>query len=821
MKPSIASLYESVELNQPIRPLIIGERCNANGSKKFRECLLEDDYETCLTMARAQEDAGAHVIDLCTAYAGRDEMKDMTTLVNSFASSLKTPLMIDSTTPEVIERSLKIYPGRCIVNSVNLEDGGVNIYKILRIVKKYGAAVVALTIDEKGMAMTAADKLAVAKRIHKIAVDEIGLRPHDILFDPLTFTVGAGDETLRDAAIQTMDAISLIKKELPGCLTMLGLSNISFGLSVASRKILNAVFLHEALEAGLDSCIIDAAKIIPLSSVDEEDREYCLDLLYDRTESPRMEETDKTPLLNFIDHFSGAVSPTGDTGKQEWKPIETQLYAKVTAGDKNDLPDVLDMLLQRRSPIGIINEILIPAMRHVGELFGRGEILLPFVLQSAETMKASVNYLEPLMEKSEETNQIKILLATVQGDVHDIGKNLVDIILSNNGYKVYNIGIKVPAETIIAKAKELKVDIIGLSGLLVKSAMVMKESMAQYEEAGLNVPIFLGGAALTRKFVAESCVPDYSSPVVYNADAFDALKQVREFEAGTLKTTEFDPTESGSSAKPGRKDASIIRDNPVPEVPFTGSRIITDIDLEEVMDLINKQALFRGRWGYRRGRMSAEEYKELIDTKVEPLYQDFRRQFLEEGLIRPAAAYGYFPCESREDHLVMFDGGKEYDYPFPRQGEAPFLCLSDYYKSAEEGGDMAGLFVVTIGEEVSKRTAELFEADAYHDYLMLHAFSVELTDALAEYWHKRMRREMGIAVDEPENIHGYVTQQYRGSRYGFGYPSCPDISAHATVFEMLKPERIGISLTENYEMVPEQSTSALVAHHPQAKYFAV
>jgi 5-methyltetrahydrofolate--homocysteine methyltransferase len=815
MNPSVASLYESVDLIQPIKPLIIGERCNSTGSKKFREYLLADDFNSCLAMARAQEDAGAHVLDLCSTYAGRDEMADMSTLIPLFAGSLKTPLMIDSTTPEVIERGLQLYPGRCIINSVNLEDGGKNIYRILKLVKKYGAAVVALTIDEEGMAMTTEKKVEIAKRIYAIAVDEIGLRPQDILFDALTFTVGAGDENLRDAAVQTMNAISRIKKELPGCLTTLGLSNISFGLSMASRRILNAVFLHEALEAGLDSCIIDAAKILPLASINEEDREICLDLLYDR-----VKDSEKSPLLLFIDHFSNAKIKDGDQKSQKWQPLETQLFYKVLTGNKDDLEDILDMILERYTPINIINDILIPAMRHVGELFGKGEILLPFVLQSAETMKASVRYLEPMMERSADDNRIKILLATVQGDVHDIGKNLVDIILSNNGYKVFNIGIKVPAETIIEKALEYDVDIIGLSGLLVKSAMVMKESMPQYEEAGLKAPIFLGGAALTRKFVAQSCVPNYTPQVVYNSDAFDALKKVRDFEEGKLEPAFWRETAGEESVLPGQK-SEIKRDNAVPEPPFSGDRIVTDIDIEEVLSLINKQALFRGRWGYRRGKMTGGEYEKLIRTEVEPLYQEFCRQFRDEKLITPSAAYGYFPCESRGDHLVMTHEGKEYDYAFPRQNEAPFICLSDYFKTAEEGGDVAGLFVVTIGEEVSKRTAELYKADSYHNYMMLHAFSVEFTDALAEYWHRRMRREMGIAGNEPEGIQGYITQKYQGSRYGFGYPSCPDISAHKLLFAMLKPERIGISLTENYEMVPEQSTSALVAHHPQAKYFAV
>ncbi|OQY31798.1 MAG: 5-methyltetrahydrofolate--homocysteine methyltransferase [Spirochaetaceae bacterium 4572_59] len=770
MNPAVASLYESVELIQPIKPLIIGERCNATGSKKFREHLLADDFESCLSIARAQEKAGAHVLDLCCAYTGRDEMADMSTLISMFASSLKTPLMIDSTTPEVIERGLQLYPGRSIVNSVNLEDGGKNLYRILKLVKKYGAAVVALTIDEDGMAMTTEKKLEVARRIHTIAVNEIGLRPQDILFDALTFTVGAGDESLRDAAVQTMNAITLIKKELPGCLTTLGLSNISFGLSIASRRILNAIFLHEALGAGLDSCIIDAGKIIPLASINEEDREICMDLLYNRVKNQ-----EKTPLLLFIDHFSDVKLKDSDQESQKWQPLETQLFYKILTGNKDDLEDLMDMVLERYTPINIINDILIPAMRHVGELFGKGEILLPFVLQSAETMKASVRYLEPLMERSSDDNRIKILLATVQGDVHDIGKNLVEIILSNNG---------------------------------------------QYEEAGLKTPVFLGGAALTRKFVAQSCVPGYTPPVVYNSDAFDALKRVREFEDGSLETTKWERTCEDKTVLSGQK-LEISRDNSVPTAPFTGDRIVSDIDIEEVLSLINKQALFRGRWGYRRGKMTVQEYEKLIKTEVEPLYQNFCRQFKEEKLISPAAAYGYFPCESRGDHLVMTHNGREYDYSFPRQGEAPFICLSDYYKSAEEGGDIAGLFVVTIGEEVSRKTAELYKADAYHDYLMLHAFSVEFTDALAEYWHRRMRRELGIAVSEANDIHTYAVQNYRGSRYGFGYPSCPDISAHELVFAMLKPERIGITLTENYEMVPEQSTSALVAHHPQAKYFAV
>jgi 5-methyltetrahydrofolate--homocysteine methyltransferase len=665
--------------------------------------------------------------------------------------------------------------------------------------------------------MTAEDKVATAKAIHDLAVNEHGLRPEDILFDPLTFTIASGDESLRTAGIETLDGIRRIKQELPGVHTVVGLSNISFGLKPHARRVLNSVFLHEAVSAGLDAAIVDAAKILPLSSIDDEDRQMALDLIYNR-----QRDEDKTPLMTLIEHFAerGEQAEEEDTG--QYRAPEEQLARKVIAGDKEGLSDLLHILLQRHRATGIINDILVPAMRHVGELFGRGDMLLPFVLQAAEVMKKSVDLLEPYMEHAEEEHGAKVLLATVQGDVHDIGKNLVDIILTNNGYKVYNIGTKIPAETIIEKAKEFDVDVIGLSGLLVKSAIVMKESMPHFADAGLTQPILLGGAALTRKFVAEDCVPDYSGTVVYCADAFAGLKAMGEFDEGTLAATEYDAMAQVQKNKPGRKDVSIeYEENPVPEVPFLGARHVTDIDPREILPYVNEQALFRGRWGYRRGKMSAEDYKELVATEVRPKYEELCRRTVEDGLLTPKVAYGYFECHSREDSIIVSHDGQEHEFAFPRQADPPHLCIADFYRPAELGGDVCGFFVVTVGDRISEVTRELFEGDEYTQYVLTHAFSVEVTDALAEYWHEVMRREMGIAAEAPEDVLGYAAQQYTGSRYGFGYPACPDLDAHKLVFRLLDPEAIGVTLTESMEMVPEQSTSAIIAHHPQAKYFAV
>ncbi len=818
MRPSVASLYQAVELAQEPRPLLIGERCNANGSKKFRDLLLAGDYEGCMGIALEQDESGAHLLDVCAAYAGRDERKDLVELVQLFARSVRLPLVIDSTTPDVIEACLRHYPGRAVVNSINLEDGGKNLDRICPLLRRYGAATIALTINENGMAMTVADKVATAREIYRRAVGQHGLRPQDLLFDPLTFTIGAGDESLRGAAVQTLEAIRRIKAELPGVYTVLGLSNISFGLPPAARRVLNSVFLHEAVDYGLDAAIVDAGKIIPLANIAAADREICLDLIYDRAR-----DAEDKPLTRFIAHFAAATtSGAREEKKEEGGPSEEALFRMVQRGEKDGLEDLLAILLRRYKPVAIINQILVPAMRHVGELFGRGELLLPFVLQSAETMKRAVTYLEPFMDRAGEAHGLTVLLATVQGDVHDIGKNLVDIILSNNGYRVINIGIKMPAERILAEAKRHKADIVGLSGLLVKSAIIMQESMPQYREGGLGVPILLGGAALTRKFVAECCVPNYDHPVVYCADAFAGLKAVQEFEAGRLQATRWDP-EADAKAAAARTgpEVEVRRDGPVPTPPFWGARHVDIPDPSRIFEYINEEALFRGRWGYRRGRMSAEEYRALIDTKVRPLYREFQRRSVEEGLITARVAYGWFRACSAGESLWVEDGAARHEFKFPRRAEPPRYCIADFFKSEAEGGDVAGFFVVTVGPALDVESHRLYAENRYHDYLMLHGFAVEATDALAEYWHEQMRVELGIGTHKPTSLAGYVVQDYQGSRYGFGYPSCPDLDAHRPVFAMLKPEAIGITLTESMQLVPELSTSAIVAHHPQAKYFNV
>lgn len=815
-RPRIASTYQAIDLQPEIPPFLVGERLNANGSKAFRESLLANDTAAMLQLAVKQESAGAMALDVCTAYAGRDECADLVSLVQALRTTAKAPLMLDSTSPECLEATLRLYPGRCLVNSINLEDGGKTLDKVCPLVKRHGAAVVALTIAESGMAMTAAEKFAVAQQIYDRAVNTHGLRPQDILFDPLTFTIGSGDATLRNSALETLEAIRLIKAGLPGVMTILGLSNISFGLSPAARKLLNSVFLHEAVTAGLDAAIVDVAKIVPLREIPEAERQLCLNLI---NNAEAVDGTD--PLTAFINHFATAkTDETESADSAADKPIERRIAEAILKGNKEGLEDLLDVLLRRYTANAIINTILVPAMREVGVLFANGEMLLPFVLQSAEVMKISVGYLERFMDKQDNQASLKVLLATVQGDVHDIGKNLVDIILSNNGYTVHNLGIKVPAETIIQKANELEVDVIGLSGLLVKSALVMRENMPIFREAGLKQPILLGGAALTPAFVANDCVPSYDAPVVYCPDAFAGLKAIRAHENGNLTATQV-ATKSAGMRLPPPREVELERNNPVPQPPFMGARYVFDIPVAKIVPFMNEPALFRGRWGFRRGKLSATEYDDLVANTVRPLYTDIIKRSTEEGLVQANVAYGYFKAWADGDILRVQDDTQIYDFPFPRQTIAPNRCITDYFKTEAEGGDIVAFFVVTTGSKISQETQRLFEANHYHDYLMLHGYSVELTDALAEYWHEVMRQELKIDTQRPDSVAGYAVQEYQGSRYGFGYPACPDLEAHRMVFALLNPEKIGVSLTENMQMVPEQSTSAIIAHHPQAKYFAV
>lgn len=796
----VASLYQAIDITQQPAPLIIGERSNPTGSKKFRELLIADDYEGCLQVGLDQERLGAHIVDLSAAWAGRNEEQDLLTLVKMYGKSLRAPLMIDSTSPAVIAKALAAYPGRPIVNSINLEDGGDNLDTVCSAVKKYGACVTALTIDEDGMAMDCDAKVKIARRIHALVTEKHGIAADSLFFDPLTFTVGSGDKNLRDAAVQTMEAIKRIKAELPGCHTILGLSNISFGLPVPARKVLNAVFLHEAVAAGLDAVIIDPTNCISLESIDSDAVALALDLLYDR------QDTNDQPLMTFIQYFEEHDIADDSEEKPESSP-EEMIRERIMLGNQQDLPDILRMLLDRYTPLEIVNQHLVAAMREVGVLFGSGEMLLPFVLQSAEVMRKSVDILEPFMDKNDRSDAPCILLATVQGDVHDIGKNLVNIILSNNGYRVIDIGIKVSAETIMETVRENpEIDLICLSGLLVKSAMIMQESMSKYKAAGLKRPILLGGAALTRKFVAMDCAPLYDAPVIYCRDAFAGLKAIQDFEKGVLSSSTWEEKNSVSTSTATKKKSpvQILAEIPVP--PFTGTKT-TSATPKQFLPLLNQQILFRGRWGYKRGKLSTASYQELLDTTVIPEFESLKERVLAENLLVPKIRYGWFPCRRNAEQLLVTHGGQEYVFDLPRQSREPYQSLVDFFRSEEQGSDMIGFFVATLGDKIAALCQELYKEDRYHDYLLLHGFGVEAAEALAQYTHTLMRQELGIAES--------------GQRYSFGYSACPNLDLQAPLFNLLDAQSIGVELSSSMEMVPELSVSAMVVHHPQAHYFAV
>jgi len=796
----VASLYQAVDIKQIPAPLIIGERSNPTGSKKFRELLIAGDFEGCLQVGIDQEGIGAHVVDLNAAWAGRDEEADLVRLVQMYGKTLKAPLMIDSTSPVAIAKALAAYPGRPIVNSINLEDGGDNLDTICTLVKKYGACVVALTIDEDGMAMDSDKKFEIASRIYKLVTEKHKISADSLFFDPLTFTVGSGDENLLDAAVQTLDAIKRIKAELPECHTILGLSNISFGLPVPARKVLNAVFLHEAVAAGLDAVIIDPANCINLDTIDKDATALAINLLYNKS------ERDTQPLMDYIQYFD-EHDLTEETKEEEELTPEQLIRERIMHGNQQDLPDILRMLLDRYSALEIVNQHLVAAMREVGVLFGAGDMLLPFVLQSAEVMRKSVDYLEPYMDKSDRSDAPTILLATVQGDVHDIGKNLVNIILSNNGYTVIDIGIKVSAETIIETVQNNPdIDIICLSGLLVKSAMIMQESMAKYKAAGLDIPILLGGAALTRKFVASDCAPNYDGAVVYCRDAFTGLKAIQDFEKGDLQSTTWKEKDPEGNTAPKKKKSEIEILQSIPQAPFSGKKII-EAAPSDFLDLLNQQILFRGRWGYKRGKRSDAEYQQLLDETVLPEFNAIRDRIVSENLLKPKIVYGWFPCERKNENLVVDSDGKQYNFPLPRQKKEPNISLVDYFRKSEQGSDIVGFFVVTLGDAPGEICKELYDADKYHEYLLFHGFCVETAEALAQYTHNRMRSELGIET--------------RGQRYSFGYSACPDLDLQEPLFSLLQAKDIGVELSSSMEMVPELSVSAIVLHHPQAHYFSV
>ncbi|MDZ7302065.1 MAG: methionine synthase [candidate division KSB1 bacterium] len=832
--PSAASLYNSTPLHLDPPPLLIGERLNANGSKQFRELLLRQDWDAMVSMAKEQVREGAHMLDVCTAYVGRDERADMIPLIERLNTQISVPLLIDSTEWQVIEAALQRLAGRAIVNSINLEDGEERLAKVLPLCKKYGAATIALTIDEQGMAKTADKKIAIAKRLHHLAVNEHGMRSQDLIFDCLTFTLGSGDDEFRRSGIETIEAIRRIKKEMPGCYTILGVSNVSFGLTPQARHALNSVFLYYAVEAGLDMAIVHASKIMPLHKIPEEERELHRRLVFDERKFDEHGKCVSDPLQEILAFYAEKSAPQKETVVMP-AAIAERLKRRIIDGEKQGLEADLNEALKQYQALDLINNILLEGMKVVGELFGSGQMQLPFVLQSAETMKAAVKFLEPHMDRIEGTSKGTMVLATVKGDVHDIGKNLVDIILTNNGYKVINLGIKVPIEPMLQAAQEHKADAIGMSGLLVKSTLVMKENLEVMSERGIKIPVILGGAALTRRYVEEELRTIYQGPLAYANDAFDGLRFMEEIcvkkEGKRGRAEERGKGRKGERGRVGSKGKVTVPQKAnwkpveIPKAPFLGTKIVRDIPLATVFEYVNPIALFRGQWQVRRGNMKVAEYNKMVEEKFVPLFEHLKQRCLNERLLLPQVVYGYFLCNSEDDGVIIFDesGTRVIErFHFPRQSEGNRLCIADFFAPINSGiKDIIGMMVVTVGQRASENSRKLFENDQYTDYLYFHGLSVETAEALAEYWHKKMREELGLAGEDAKEIRELFQQGYRGARYSFGYPACPNLEDQVRLFRLLDPGRIEVVLTEEFQIVPEQSTSAIVVHHPEARYFNV
>jgi 5-methyltetrahydrofolate--homocysteine methyltransferase len=866
--PSVSSIYSQQPFAQDASFLIVGERVNASGSKKMRDLLNAEDWDGLVSLAREQEREGAHVLDVNVDFVGRDGVRDMHELASRLVTSIRIPLMFDSTEWEKMEAGLEHAGGKCILNSTNYEDGEPRFAKVLELCKRYGASVVIGTIDEQGMARKAEEKFEIAKRAFEQATTKYGMQAHDIFFDPLALPISTGIEEDRRNALETIEAIRRIKRELPGCYTILGVSNISFGLSPASRVALNSVFLHDAVEAGLDAAIVNASKILPLNRIGEREREVAHDLIYDKR---RFDGDICTydPLTEFTKLFEGVSTKTTkkDMGNL---PVEERLKRHIIDGEKISLEDNLKLALQDYAALDIVNNILLDGMKVVGDLFGSGQMQLPFVLQSAEVMKTAVRFLEPFMEKKGgATTKGTMVLATVKGDVHDIGKNLVDIILTNNGYKVVNLGIKQAIDDILRSAEEHKADAIGMSGLLVKSTLIMRDNLELMNERAITVPVVLGGAALTRRYVEDDLKSIYKGQLFYAKDAFDglhtmdALSGVRgeEEAAGNAKAASAaaatvaagedsgqpnDDAEDlvGEDAKLGiRKPArprgatkvpgdtthtarsGVNPDVPIPRAPFYGSRVVEDISLDDVFAFVNETALFKGQWQFKQGKRSAEEYAKLVAEHVRPTYEALKERSKREGLLTPRVVYGYFPVQSDGNDLIVYHDDERTErmrFTFPRQPEGKHLCLADYFASKETGRiDVAAFHLVTMGRRASVFSQELFKADNYADYLFFHGLSVESAEALAELWHKRIREELGIAERDHKDLNKLFHQSYQGSRFSFGYPACPNLEDQAKLFELLDPSRIDVELTEEFQLDPEQSTSAIIVHHEEAKYFSI
>ena len=835
-EPGCSSIYSHVPFEQELAYLAIGERTNANGSRKFRDAMLEADYDSCVQMAREQVKEGAHVLDVCVDYVGRDGTLDMDEIASRFATQASLPLVFDSTEPQVLEAGLRHHGGKALLNSANLEEGeaeGKRMDRVFRLAREYGAAVICLTIDEEGQARTAEWKMRVAKRIYDIAIERYGLEPTDLIFDALTFPLSTGDDDLRRDAMETIEAIRRIKAELPGAHTVLGLSNVSFGLKPAARHVLNSVFLHECREAGLDAAIVHAARILPLHRIDDAQKDAALDLIYNR----RRENYD--PLTEFMALFENVEAGAIEKEDRSGWPVSERLKHRIIDGERDGLEADLVEQLESLTPLEVVNDVLLDGMKVVGELFGSGQMQLPFVLQSAETMKAAVAYLEPLMEKADSGGKGVVVLATVKGDVHDIGKNLVDIILTNNGYIVYNLGIKIAINEMIEKALEVNADAIGMSGLLVKSTIIMRENLEELNLRGLSdtVPVILGGAALTRTYVERDLREVYDGRVFYGKDAFEGLRTMDALVQGRKDGTldEKFGREPGGRNLPPRKSEQPVSDVDIPTrsdvatdvrifaPPFTGSRVTKGISLDDIVGYVNETALFRNQWQFRP---ESGENDQDFKTRIRPTLRAQLGIAKQEGLLVPAAAWGYFAVNSEGENLVVWkDDTRTQEwlrFHYPRQRKAPFLSIADFFRPIDSGEtDYAAFHVVTMGTAASAREKELFAADKYQDYLLLHGLSVEMTEALAELWHRRIREEWGFADEDGPTLTGLFKQQYRGSRYSWGYPACPDLDDQTKVAELLEIERIGVSLTEEFHLVPEQSTSAIIVPHPEAKYFVV
>ncbi|WP_131741600.1 methionine synthase [Actinomadura roseirufa] len=832
-----SSLYQHVPFRQDTSYLAIGERNNANGSKAFREAMLEARWDDCVKIARDQARDGAHMLDLCVDYVGRDGVADMKELAFRLATAATLPIVLDSTEVPVLQAGLEMLGGRAVVNSVSFEDGDGEHSKLARlmpIVREHGAGVVVMCIDEEGQARTAERKVEIACRMIDELTGRWGMRVEDIVVDCLTFTIGTGQEESRRDAVETIEAIRELKRRQPHVQTTLGLSNVSFGLNPAARIVLNSVFMHECVDAGLDSAIVHASKILPMARIPEEERKVALDLVYDRRSAGY------DPLHRFMELFEGvdtAAMKADRAAELLALPLWERLKRRIVDGELNGLNADLDEALGQRPALEIVNDVLLDGMKTVGELFGSGQMQLPFVLQSAEVMKTAVAYLEPHMEKAEDGGKGRIVLATVKGDVHDIGKNLVDIILSNNGYEVVNIGIKQPMSAILEAAKNERADVIGMSGLLVKSTVIMKENLEELNSRGLagRWPVLLGGAALTRAYVEQDLAGLFGGEVRYARDAFEGLRLMDAFMAVKRgeKGAELPPLRErrvrrGATLQvtepedmPARSDVAV--DNTVPAAPFTGDRIVKGIALADYAAFLDERATFMGQWGLKPARGGdGPSYEELVETEGRPRLRMWLDRVQTEGLIEAAVVYGYYPAVSEGDDLVILneDGSDRERFTFPRQRRDRHLCLADFFRPRESGEtDVAAFQLVTVGSRIAEATGELFAKNAYRDYLELHGLSVQLTEALMEYWHTRIRAELGFGAEDSGDVEDFFKLGYRGARFSFGYAACPDLEDRAKLVRLLKPERVGVSLSEELQLVPEQSADALVVHHPEAKYF--